>query len=288
MPIFSIPGAIIGGSIISGLVGANASSNAASAQEQASNNSTQLQQNIYNQNQQNLSPYMSAGGTSLNSLLALEGIGSPNAVPASGGPGSNSGNVVMSPMGGGFRPTVSGGGSPNASSNPLSYGGLNTPFNANTFESMSPAFQFDQQQGLQAVDNAVSSGQGALSGSAIKSLDQYAQNNALNSFDTAFQENQTQNTNIFNRLYQLSGLGENAAAGFGNTSTGLGANIANSITGGANANAAGQIGTANAISGSLNSLGGYYTLQSLLGGNNSSANSNAALQAQGIGLAGGG
>jgi len=61
--------ATVGGSLISGLMGSDASSDAAAAQEQAAQQASQTQLQMFNQIQQNLQPYMTTGGYG-NSLLA--------------------------------------------------------------------------------------------------------------------------------------------------------------------------------------------------------------------------
>lgn len=91
MPSISAPvisGALAGGgSIISGLFGANASKNAANAQLQAANLASQTQLGIFNQTQQNLQPYNTAGQSALSQLAKLFGLGpggggQPNAAAA--------------------------------------------------------------------------------------------------------------------------------------------------------------------------------------------------------------
>src|ERR1700739_2765070 len=71
MPSISVPAALIGGAAISGgasLLGAN-------AQAQGAEAAAQVQQNMFNQTQANLKPYMGAGSTSLNYLMNLLGLG---------------------------------------------------------------------------------------------------------------------------------------------------------------------------------------------------------------------
>ena len=74
------------------------------------------------------------------------------------------------------------------------------------------------------------------------------------------------NSQIYNMLNGQSSLGENAAAMTGNMGTTVGANMANTsmagtaaqnnyMTGAAAAQAAGQVGTANAYTGALGSIG---------------------------------
>lgn len=207
-------GAVVGGSLIS----ANASKSAANSQVGAANNATQLQQQIYNQNQANLSPYMGFGkdaGTTLASMLA---------------PG---GQLTQS-----FTP-------------------------ADYLANKDPGYEFQLQQGQQALQNSQAAGNGVLTGSSLKDLIGYNQGMASTGYQNAFDRWQAQNTNVYNRLMGMSQLGENAAAGAGNTGASIGANMANSMMGAGNAAAAGQVGVANAVSSGLNSGMGYYYLNQL-------------------------
>lgn len=64
-----------GGSILSGVLGGNASSKAAEAQTRAAQQALQFQSNVYSQGQTNLNPYIQGGSTSLQSLMGLLGLG---------------------------------------------------------------------------------------------------------------------------------------------------------------------------------------------------------------------
>src|SRR6185437_3652018 len=130
------------------------------------------------------------------------------------------------------------------------------------------------------------SGQGALSGAALKDLTSYNQNfantafnNAFNQYSSQYQNNfnnyqtaysnaynqyQTQQNNTFNRLYSLTGLGQNAAANTGEQGTALAGQQAQSAQNVGTALAAGQVGTANAISGGTNTLGSLALLPALM------------------------
>jgi hypothetical protein len=75
-----------GGSIASGLIGANAANTAASDQLQAAQLAQQTQLGIFNQTQSNLAPYNTAGQSALSQLAKLFGLGpggtGPNASTA--------------------------------------------------------------------------------------------------------------------------------------------------------------------------------------------------------------
>jgi hypothetical protein len=239
-----VAAAIVGGAAITAGVGAISSSNAASAQENAANNANATQWGMFNTTQQNLQPYMSSGSNALSSLNGQLG-------------------TLNTPMA--IQPSIN---------------------NTNWQQYMSPAYSFQLQQGAQALQNSQAAQDGVLSGSALKGLINYNQNmagtafqNAFNDYQTQygnqFNQYQTQNQNIYNRLSNLANLGENAAANVGQAATQTGANVANTQVGAGNAQAAGIMGTSNAISSAANNGMGYYMLNNLA---NSGGGFNSAYQ----------
>ena len=143
----------------------------------------------------------------------------------------------------------------------LPTGYLSQTFGPEQFRAgVDPGYQFRLQQGNQGVMNAASAGSGSLSGPALKALMDYNQGAASEEFGNAFNRFQTQQGNIFQRLSSIASLGQNAAAGVGNQAVATGGQIGSNITGAANAGAAGQIGTANAISCGLSDTASMYYL----------------------------
>jgi hypothetical protein len=159
----------------------------------------------------------------------------------------------------------------------LGGGRLNTPFSFNpTMQQLeqTPGYQFTQQQGNKALDNAMAAKGLSLSGAQLKGLDQYNTGLASQTFQQQYQNAlQNFNTNYgqaadqYNRMSGLVGLGQNAAAGVGNAGLQTASSIGNTMTSGANALAAGQVGSANAWSGGLSGLGSSGLLYSMLRGN---------------------
>lgn len=242
-----VAAAIAGAGVVGAGVSAMGAKSAADTQANAANNATDAQLQMFNTTQQNLQPYMNAGSTALSTLQ-------------------------------GQLPSLN-----QQYSNPMGIqAGIN---NTNWQQYMSPAYNFQLQQGQQALQNSQAAGDGVLSGSALKGLINYNQNMAQTGFQNAFNDyqtqynnqfnqgqalfnnNQTQNQNIYNRLAGLAQLGQNAAANVGSAATQTGAGISNTIQGAGNAQAAGTIGTANAISNGLNNGMGYYMMNNLTGGN---------------------
>lgn len=120
---------------------------------------------------------------------------------------------------------------------------------------MDPGYQWRAQQGAQGVMNTAAAGSGSLSGPALKALMEYNQGAASQEYGSAFDRFQTQQGNIFQRLTSMAGMGQNAAAGVGNSAIATGQSIGGNIVGAGNAAAAGQIGAANAWGGALSDLG---------------------------------
>jgi len=139
----------------------------------------------------------------------------------------------------------------------------NQDLNAN----LAPNYAFQLQQGQlgnQQTNNATG---GIVGGNAQKALQDYTQNYAGTAYQNAFNNYQTQRTNVLNNANQLAGIGQNAVQGSANAQLGIGTNISNITQGIANAQAAGTIGSANAISGGLQNAGNLYALSNLIGNN---------------------
>jgi hypothetical protein len=135
------------------------------------------------------------------------------------------------------------------------YGSLLQPFTADNFRQLSPAYNFQAQQGRQGVLNGDAPGVGALSGAAQKDLMGYNQGFAGTSFANAFNMYNTQQGNIYSRLAGIAQLGQNAAANTGMQGANLAGQAAQAYTNYGTAAAGGAIGSANAWSGALNGLG---------------------------------
>ena len=133
---------------------------------------------------------------------------------------------------------------------------------ADLIKNLDPSYQFMLQQGLGATGQAMNVGGG---GSNVDLARQrFAQEYAKTGAQQAFNNYQSQQSNIYNRLSNLAGIGQ-AAQTQSNT---LGSNTANALSqlgiGGASALGAGQVGAANAMAGAYGGIGNALTLSSLL------------------------
>ena len=123
-------------------------------------------------------------------------------------------------------------------------------------------FMLSQGQGINAA-KANQAG-GMIGGNALQGLNQFTQDYAGNAYQNAFTNFQNQQTNIYNRLAGIAGIGQ-AAQNAVNTA---GGNMANNVSslgvGGAAALGAGQIGAANAYGGAASNIGNNAMLASLM------------------------
>lgn len=122
-----------------------------------------------------------------------------------------------------------------------------TPFNAPTdiTEQNDPGFQARMKMGTDAIQRSAAAKGTLLTGGLMKGLDRYAQdyasneysnvyNRALGQYQMAYDIFNNNGNTLFNRLSSLGSVGENAAAGVGNSQIGVG-----------NAQAAGSINQGN-------------------------------------------
>ncbi len=130
-----------------------------------------------------------------------------------------------------------------------------------------PGYQFRMAEGQKALERSAAARGGLNSGGTQKSLARYSQGLASEEFGNAWNRNEMGNTNRYNRLAGMAGVGQQAAntlggmAGQYNGMLGQNANNVSGIHGDiGNARAAGAMGAANAVSGGFNALGNLATM----------------------------
>lgn len=261
------------GAVVGGLISASGSQSAADTQANAANHSADIQQNMFNTINSQEAPYRNAGYGAQDQLNYLLGIGSNGGKPLDyntwlsqqGGNGTQGGNQPTPD--GGIRHIIPGGSGQDPATSKAAYqkyvdgfkqqvqngayGSMLKPFDIDTFHKYSPAYQFQLGQGQQGVLNADSGNAGALSGAAQKDLIGYNQSMADTSFNNAFNQYNQQQNNIYDRLSGIAHLGQNAAANTGAQGTTLAGNQGSAIANAGAAQAAGQVGAANAYSGAV-------------------------------------
>jgi Chaperone of endosialidase len=207
------------------VIGGAASVIGAGEQASASENATNAQESMFNQQVANEKPFMTAGTQDVNELNYLMGTG-----PKTGT---------------GINPALGG------------YGSLNAPFNVSDWKSLSPAYNFNLQQGAQGTLNSASSSQGGESGAALSGLQAYNQGAANNSFNNAFNMYQTQQSNTYGRLAGIANLGEAAASNQATGGSSYAQGIGQSLTNTGTAIGGGIAGAGNAV-GNAALLGALY------------------------------
>ena len=207
-------GTAISGSAILNYFG---SQQAAGQQAGAANNATQLQQQMFQQTQQNLQPYMNAGAGAEKQIVA----------------GTQPGGNLM----------------------PKSYTPYDMTAFQNSPEYQLMMQQ--NAAALNASQNASSLQGGANSNNLKalinwtqgNTVSQYGA--GLNDYIQQFLTGNQATAQQFNTLNTVAGSGQNAAANLGGMSTKVGANIGSNIVGAGNAAAAGTVGMTDALTGGI-------------------------------------
>lgn len=230
-------GAVSGlGSLASGAIGANAAQSAAQTQAQAADYAAQLQFQEFGDIRRSLAPYLHLGESAINPLERALGLRGPEGPMRS---------ELLKPLPA-WHPTM---------------GQLER----------TPGYQFALNQGLQATQNSYAAQGLGSSGAALKGGAQYAEGLASTTYEQQFQNYLAQNQQtmnqrqqIYNMLTGTVGGGQNAAAlqgGFGQQAA---SNIGSYLTSAAAAQAAGTVGSANAITNALGGLTGAGSSTALL------------------------
>ncbi len=137
-------------------------------------------------------------------------------------------------------------------SDPTTGGGSAAPGGFASIPGMDPGASFRFSQGVKALQGSAASHGTLLTGGTLKALADFGQ-----------QDSSQEYSNAFGRQLSLAQLGENAAAGLGNTGSSYATNASNTMTGAANAQGAAGIAGANAWTGALGNTGSLASLAAL-------------------------
>jgi len=157
-----------------------------------------------------------------------------------------------------------------------------TPFGMDQFKA-DPGYGFRLQEGLKQLGHAAGARGGLISGQTLKGIQDYAQNSASNEYTNAFNRYQAERQARLAPLQSLANVGQTTATQLGQAGAANANAVGNYLTGGAAAQAAGQVGSANALTSGLGTYLGYTgsnNLISALRGGGSSSPSNADLAAK--------
>ena len=226
-----------GASLIGGAMSAGAAEDAANTQAAAADRQMALQKQIFDIQNAQQAPYRAQGYTALNQIGALL-PGAYTKYDAEGKPmGTGTGTGYLTQQ---FT---------------------NADLNAN----LAPNYAFQLGQGQQALSRQQNALGGLVGGNALQGMQDYTQNFAGNAYQNAFGNFQTQRGNIYNTLAGIAGIGQTGQSQTNQLAQNYGTNMANLGTGQAAAQAAGQVGAANAWAGGLQNAGNMFALSRILG-----------------------
>jgi hypothetical protein len=127
-----------------------------------------------------------------------------------------------------------------------------------------PGYAFRLSEGQKALDRSAAARGGLISGGAMKAAQRFGQEmgsqeyqNAYNRALTNYNANVAREATGYNRLAALAGYGQTATGQIGAAGQNAATNMGNLMTSGAAASAAGQVGTANALTGGLSTYLNY-------------------------------
>ena len=242
------------GGVTSAVVGSNAAQTASQEQATAAQNALNFEQQIYGNEQGYQSPYITAGQTSLGTLMQNLGSGTYNV-----------------------------GAAPSFTAPTL------------TQAQQTPGYQFTQQQGSKGILEGAAAAGGAISGGTLKSLDQYNQNLANTTYQNVYnqslstyganlsqyQANLAAQQQAYSQQLAPATLGENAASSLSMAGNNTGNTISGLMTNLGNAQAAGNVGSANAINSGIgtatNTLTQTALINALLGNSGASTGSSSTM-----------
>lgn len=142
--------------------------------------------------------------------------------------------------------------------------GFAKPFNMSDFYN-DPGYQFQLQQGNQAIERSAAARGGLLSGAAGKAIAGYTTNLANTTYGDAYNRYLQTSSQQYNQLAGVAGLGQTSVAQTGAAGTSTANSVANNtmsgLTQAANARASGYVGVGNALNSAGGSLSNYYMLK---------------------------
>jgi hypothetical protein len=127
---------------------------------------------------------------------------------------------------------------------------------------LAPNYEFMKQQGLGATAQGANVSSPGSNVDLAKTI--FAEKFAQGGYQDALTNFRNQQTDIFNRLSGIAGIGQTAQGQSQNLGSATSTNLANLATGGANAIAAGQIGSANAQAAGLQGIGNAGLMYSMI------------------------
>ena len=217
--------AILGAGVLGAGASIYGSSKAASAQRDAANAANAVQLDMYNQQREDLSPFVQAGTGAQNRLVSLLGIGGDTSAP--------------------------------------DYGKYSKDFSMSDFTA-DPGYAFRLSEGLKGLNAAAAARGGMISGAALKAATNYGQQAGSQEYQNAFNRYQVNRANQLDPLFKLTGSGQASAAGTAAAAGNYGAAAAQNINNAGQATASGYVGATNAINQGLSQGISQYQTNALI------------------------
>lgn len=205
---FWVAGAVVGSSLIGGVMGnkaagtqADAANRASDLQAQSASEATALQREMWQQQVTNQKPWQEAGVNALTQLTK----------------GTSEGGSMV------------------------------RPFGMSDYQA-DPGYGFRLKEGMKALEGTAAARGGLLSGNAMRAAVGYGQDMGSQEYQNAYNRYQTNQSNQYNRLASMAGLGQAANTSLAGSGQQYANQVGNNMmTSGANAgNAAMAAGNANA------------------------------------------
>jgi hypothetical protein len=134
-----------------------------------------------------------------------------------------------------------------------------------------PGYAFRLAEGQKALDRQAAARGGLISGGALRAAQRYGQEmgsqefgNAYNRALTGYNTDVARENQLYNRQAALAGIGQTATNLIGQAGQNYATNVGNLMTGAGAAQAAGQVGMANALTGGLGTYLNYTQGNALL------------------------
>jgi hypothetical protein len=219
--------AIMGGALLgSAVLGSQASKGAAQTQANAAAQASDAQRAMFERQVELQEPFREAGLKGQNRLMELLGLSEDKKVPG--------------------------------------YGKYATAeFGMDQFKA-DPGYAFRMSEGMKALERSAAARGGLMSGATLKGITRYGQDAASQEYQNAFNRFQAERAGTLNPFQALAGTAQSSANVLGQQAGQLGQQLGSNIIGAGNAQAAGQIGSANAFSSALGQGINFYQNQALL------------------------
>lgn len=272
-----MPWGAIAGAVVGGLISSDGAKSAAGTQAAAARDATAAQERMFNRQVELQQPFRDVGLKANNRLAYLLGLDTASASPQNretlrsqllpqftkttpGRPGyideytlfhagdSDITQIDESGLNAEIDRRIASASQP--APNDRDFGSLMRDFSMADFEA-DPGYEFRRTEGMRGVENSAAARGGLLSGAALKAIQRYGQDVASQEYGNAFQRFNANQTNRYNRLAGVVNTGQGATNQIQNAASQFGQQQGANIIGAGNAQAAGTVGSANAINSAI-------------------------------------